>query len=681
MDSHTSNDSGQSLATATKADGTNVRGRRLGITIEAKFLLALSGMMIIMYVLAAVASDYAAATVNAEHRIARDNQTILTLNGLLSGLENAETGQRGYIITARESYLQPYTYGTEAVRMDLRKLRKLLPQTADNQKLMDRISRLTAEKLRELKTTIAMRKAAGFAAAQESVLTDSGKTDMDKLRRDIALLQSAAKGTLKAEDIHATNRQHLTELLAGLFVLIVTLLVIAGYRLLVRDLREKRILSAKLKDQSSRDSLTDLPNKALFFEWLRFHMARLRREGGMAALMVVNLDHFRALNIRRGSATGDSVLRAAAERINSCIRPDQLAARLGSDDFAVLLPDVADTIDAAQTAGQIIETISQPIAVRDGIVQIGASVGISVYPGDGPEPDSLLAAATGAMQTTKRLGRHRFAFHQESLNEGIPRTTRLSSDLRQALERREFFLCYQPIVHSRSNKPMVMEALLRWRHPEFGVLPPMDFIPLIEKSGLIVPIGNWVLQQACGQLAQWRHAGMDVRMAVNVSASQCGHSDLCAVVQRELRAAAVDPDLLEIELTESILMEDQAEPVLRQLSSMGARLAVDDFGTGYASLSYLRRFPIHRLKIDRSFIRSITFDESDQRLVRAITKMAHDLNLTVTAEGVESAEAARRLEAIGCDALQGFFFARPMEAPACVKWMRSAFEESGRNQH
>lgn len=654
-------------------------GLRLGVSIETKVFIALLGMVIIMYALAAVASSYAIATVAAEHRISRDNKTLGALAGLLSALQNAETGQRGYIITGQNSYLQPYTAGTTAVHIDMTHLQQLLPPTAENQRLLDQITALCTDKLAELKSTIAQRKALGFAVAQKSVLTNVGKADMDRLRGKIATLRAGETGSLAAEDRLARRRRTLTELLAGIFVLTVTLVVFAGYRLLVHDLREKRVLSGKLKDQSSRDLLTGLPNRALFFEWLRFHMARLRREGGMAALLVVNLDNFRALNQRRGAATGDIVLKTVAERIHNCIRTDQLAARLDSDDFAVLLPDVADTLDSAQVAGQIIDSISQPIPIRDALVQVGASIGIGLYPGDGREPDVLLAAAVEAMQTAKRLGRHRFVFNQDSLNDGIPRTTRLSGDLRQALDRGEFFLCYQPIVHSRSNKPLVMEALIRWRHPEFGILPPLEFIPLIEKSGLIVPIGAWVMKQACGQLSQWRRTGFDVRMAVNVSAVQCGNLNLCDVVDSEISTAGIDPDMLEIELTESILMEDQAEPVLRRLSSMGTRLAVDDFGTGFASLSYLRRFPIHRLKIDRSFIRSITVDESDQRLVRAITKMAHDLSLTVTAEGVESADAARRLEAIGCDALQGFFFARPMEAAPCGKWIRTAFEQASFN--
>ncbi len=649
-------------------------GVRLGIPIETKVLLALLSLVAIMYALAAVASNYAIATVAAEHRISRDNKTLGALTGLLSSLQNAETGQRGYIITGRDSYLQPYTAGSAAIHHDLARLQQLLPKTANNQRILDRMRSLCAHKLTELKSTIFLRKTMGFAAARNAVLTNIGKSEMDSLRGDIATLRAGETGSLAAEDRLARRRRTLTELLAGVFVLLVTLVVLAGYRILLYDLRQKRILSAKLRDQSSRDLLTGLANKALFFEWLRFHMTRLRREGGLAALLVVNLDNFRVLNQRRGAATGDIVLKMVAERIQSCIRTDQLVARLDSDDFAVLLPDVADTLDSSQVASQIIDSISQPIPVRDALVQVGASIGIGLYPGDGREPDTILAAAFNAMQTAKRLGRHRFVFNQESLNEGIPRTSRLSGDLRQALDRGEFFLCYQPMVHSRSNKPLVMEALIRWRHPEFGVLPPLEFIPLIEKSGLIVPIGAWVMKQACGQLAQWRRNGFDVRMAVNVSAVQCGNLNLCEVVNREISSAGIEPDMLEIELTESILMEDQAEPVLRRLSSMGTRLAVDDFGTGFASLSYLRRFPIHRLKIDRSFVRSITADESDQRLVRAITKMAHDLNLTVTAEGVESADAARRLEAIGCDALQGFFFARPMEAAPCGKWIQGAFE-------
>lgn len=674
-----SNESSAAAATPKVRLRTLRSGKRLGISIEKKIFITLLGMLILLYALAAVASSYAVATVDAEHRISRDNKTLHALGGLLSALQNAETGQRGYIITGQHSYLQPYKAGTTAIYTNLVSLQRLLPQTANNQRLLDQISTLCAAKLTELKATITQRRTLGFAAAQKSVQTNVGKVEMDRLRDNIATLQATETGALSAEVRLAIRRRTLTELLAGIFVLVVTLVVFAGYRFLLADLHEKRILSAKLREQSSRDLLTGLPNKALFFEWLHFHMARLRREGGLAALLVVNLDNFRTLNQRRGTVIGDIVLKTVAERINNCIRVDQLGGRLDSDDFAVLLPDVADTLDSAQLASQIIDTISQPIPISDGLVQVGASIGIGLYPGDGREPDVLLAAAAEAMQTAKRLGRHRFVFNQDALNEGIPRTTRLSGDLRQALDRGEFFLCYQPIVHSRSNKPLVMEALIRWRHPEFGVLPPLEFIPLIEKSGLIVPIGAWVMKQACGQLAQWRRTGFDVRMAVNVSAVQCGNLNLCDVVGRELSSAGIDPDMLEIELTESILMEDQAEPVLRRLSSMGTRLAVDDFGTGFASLSYLRRFPIRRLKIDRSFVRSITSNESDQRLVRAITKMAHDLSLTVTAEGVESADAARRLEAIGCDALQGFFFARPMEAVPCGKWIQTAFSQASFN--
>jgi predicted signal transduction protein with EAL and GGDEF domain len=338
-------------------------------------------------------------------------------------------------------------------------------------------------------------------------------------------------------------------------------------------------------------------------------------------------------------------------------------ARISGDEFAVVLNDLAKQEDAAQVAQKIIDRLAAPLALGGQEVFVTASIGIAAFPGDGDDAETLLGAADAAMYRAKQSGRNAYHFFTAEINQRTRARAHLGSELRRALERGEFALAYQPKFDLRSGLPCAAEALLRWRHPERGLVPPVEFIPVLEETGLIVPVGEWVLHRACEDIKAWIAAGVKpVPVAVNLSARQFRQQDLDARIQELVRAAGIDPALIELEITESQLMHDpdHAARVIRALSEAGIRVAIDDFGTGYSSLSYLTRFPVSALKIDRSFVADVLSDAADAAIVRTIIDMAHTLGFLVVAEGVETEAQAVLLRGLGCEQAQGYYFARPM---------------------
>jgi predicted signal transduction protein with EAL and GGDEF domain len=340
-------------------------------------------------------------------------------------------------------------------------------------------------------------------------------------------------------------------------------------------------------------------------------------------------------------------------------------ARISGDEFAVILGDLARPDDAALVAHKIIEQLAEPVAIRGQEVFVTASIGIATFPADGDNAEALLGAADAAMYRAKQAGRNQFQFYTSEINQRTRARAQLGQELRRALDRKEFTLAYQPKIDLATGKPCGAEALLRWSHPERGTVGPLEFIPALEESGLIVPVGEWVLERACSDLKRWQAAGMPaIPVAVNLSARQFRQQDLDARIRAIVDSAGIDPSLIELEITESQLMHDpeHATRILRALSDAGLRIAIDDFGTGYSSLAYLTRFPLASLKIDRSFVRHVLSEAADATIVRTIIDMAHTLGFTVIAEGVESGKQADFLRKLGCEQGQGFLFARPMPA-------------------
>ena len=413
------------------------------------------------------------------------------------------------------------------------------------------------------------------------------------------------------------------------------------------------------------DPLTGLPNRALLADRFSQMIVQARRHARPLAVLFIDLDEFKLVNDTLGHAGGDELLKEVAVRLQSAVRSGDTVARISGDEFAVVLADLARAEDAAVVAQKVIERLAAPVDVLGQEVFVTASVGIAGFPGDGADAEALIGAADAAMYRAKQSGRNAFQFFTAEINQRSRARAQLGAELRRALEREEFALVYQPKFRLADRGAGGAEALLRWKHPERGTVSPAEFIPVLEETGLIVPVGEWVLRRACEDLKAWRAGGLDAGpVAVNLSARQFRLPDLDARLKAVVADAGVDPALIELEITESQLMQDpdHAIRVMRSLRDAGMRIAIDDFGTGYSSLAYLTRFPVGSLKIDRSFVASVNDDPSAAAIVRTIIEMAHTLGFTVVAEGVETEAQAEYLRRHGCEQGQGYLFARPMPA-------------------
>ncbi len=423
------------------------------------------------------------------------------------------------------------------------------------------------------------------------------------------------------------------------------------------------------------DNLTGLPNRLMFIEYLGHSMAHSRRKGRSLALLFLDLDNFKRVNDSLGHLVGDRLLQQVSERLAECVRgedyvarsghdtPEEVVARLGGDEFIVLLPNVESPVVAGTVARRIIQRLAQPFVVDHHELFIGASVGITLCPEDGETVEDLIKNADVAMYQAKEQGRNNFQFYSASMNQATFHRLTLESGLRRALADNQLFLHYQPQVDVGTGQVVAVEALLRWREPELGLVPPEVFIPVAEETGLILPIGEWVLDQACRQARAWQVAGIPaIQVSVNVSSIQVMRQDLPALVARTLRQTGLAPCHLDLELTETLIMsaQDRGTGALAAIREQGVSISLDDFGTGYSSLNYLRTFPINNLKIDRSFIQEIGDGLNDAAIVSAIIAMAHALGLRVIAEGVETPAQLDFLRTRRCDRVQGYIFSRPL---------------------
>jgi diguanylate cyclase (GGDEF)-like protein/PAS domain S-box-containing protein len=411
------------------------------------------------------------------------------------------------------------------------------------------------------------------------------------------------------------------------------------------------------------DELTGLPNRSMFNQRLSHALAQAQRRKTPLAVLFIDLDRFKNINDTLGHDAGDTVLREVAERLQSCLRESDTVGRLGGDEFVVLIEDLPETVHVTAIAQKILTAVARPFVLEGQEFHITGSIGISTYPDDSADMQTLLKNADISMYRAKEQGKNNYQFYSAQMNVHSIERLALESSLRHALERNEFLLHYQPKVDIVSGRVTGMEALVRWQQPGKALVPPSEFIPLAEETGLIVPIGEWVLRTACARLKSWQEEGMaPLRIAVNLSARQFVQENLPHDVARVLEATGLDPSALELELTESMIMKDpeRAVTVLNRLKAMGIHLSIDDFGTGYSSLSYLKRFPIDSVKIDRSFIQDIPGDADDAAITRAIIAMAHSLRLKVIAEGVETPEQLRFLREHGCDEMQGYYFSKPL---------------------
>ena len=441
-----------------------------------------------------------------------------------------------------------------------------------------------------------------------------------------------------------------------------------------RNRSGRREAEASLLHLSRHDQLTGLPNRELLLEQLNRVLADARRRQRNVAVLCCGLDDFKEINEKFSYLAGDRLLIAVAERLQSHSGRLTSVARLGGDQFALIAADVEETYEVAELAQQVLHDLSQPLPLNNENVTLHATIGITLFPDDGMDPSKLLQKAEQTMMLAKTRSRHRYQFYIASVDSEMRTRRELASGLRDALLRNEFHLVYQPQIDLNDQRVVGVEALLRWHHPERGSVPPDLFIPLAEQSGVIIGIGEWVLDQACRQLREWQQNGLpELRMSVNLSTVQLHHPGLCSMVSRVLERYALAPHSLELEVTETGLMEDinAAARHLKELKATGVRIALDDFGTGYSSLSYLRGLPLDKIKIDKSFTSDLLVDEDDRNIVRTIIQLGRNLNMQVIAEGVECVEQETYLRDEDCHEGQGYYYSRPLASSELWVWMRS----------
>ncbi|MBZ2208860.1 EAL domain-containing protein [Massilia soli] len=435
------------------------------------------------------------------------------------------------------------------------------------------------------------------------------------------------------------------------------------------DVTERRQHEMAIEHQATHDLLTGLPNRALFLDRLSLAIRRAGRSGEKLAVMFVDLDKFKSINDTLGHSAGDDLLRMVATHLGQCVRGSDTVARLGGDEFVLLLDNPLGDTTPAMIAERIAQRLGQPVMLGGQEHVVTGSIGISIYPEDGTKAEALLRQADIAMYRAKEGGRNSFQFFTQEMQNRLDARMALEQGLHRALQRDEFVLHFQPQVDLRSGRIVGMEALVRWQSPELGLVPPMQFIPVAEESNLINAIGQWVLNKACATLRGWLDAGVPVvPIAVNVAASQFSDQEMDELVRSTLERHRVAPELLELELTESLSMVDPEASIalMHRLKATGIGMSIDDFGTGYSNLSYLKRFPVDKLKIDQSFTRGLTSNPEDRSIVTAVIRMAHSLGLRAIAEGVETDGQLRLLAAEGCDEIQGYYFSRPVPEQAML---------------
>ena len=513
----------------------------------------------------------------------------------------------------------------------------------------------------------------GEAAVLSREKLATAREDAAHLRENAADLREVSNASREqelraAQTIQATSDDHMTMLQqANAHLVIATV----NAHTLAEQVKTARV---QLDHLAYHDALTDLPNRMLLQDRLSQAIELARRQGRQLAVMFMDLDRFKYINDSLGHAVGDQLLQSVAHCLLACVRHSDTVSRQGGDEFVLLLPSIEHAEDAAIFAHKMLAALALPHRIDRHDLHISVSIGISIYPGDGQDAETLLKSADTAMYFAKESGRNDYKFFEQNMNVSAVQRQSIEASLRGALERQEFVLHYQPKINLRSGTIVGVEALIRWQHPEQGLLLPAQFVPIAEDCGLILPIGRWVLREACLQTRAWQQAGLPpITVAVNTSALEFRAKDFFDNVRATLEDTCLEPHYLELELTESVLMRDaeSTDSVLHALACLGVKLAIDDFGTGYSSLSYLQRFPIDTLKIDQSFVKQITSNPDDATIVSTVISMGKSLHKRVIAEGVETPEQHAFLLARHCDEGQGNYFGRPMAAEALATFLQT----------
>jgi diguanylate cyclase (GGDEF)-like protein len=437
----------------------------------------------------------------------------------------------------------------------------------------------------------------------------------------------------------------------------------------VMDISERKLAEQRIVHMAHHDALTGLPNRALLRDRIQQAIAQSHRAGSQLAVLFIDLDRFKTINDSLGHQLGDRLLQAVASRILVCVREGDTVARVGGDEFVLVIPSVATAVDASTVAAKILEVLGHPFHLHGNDLHVGASIGIALYPADGADAETLMRNADTAMYHAKDSGRGNFQFFTAHMNVAAQQRLQLETALRRAIDHREFEVHYQPLFDLRDRSITGFEALLRWNPPGGEAVPPSQFIAAAEESGLIVPIGEYVLREALRQARTWQSPGRALFVAINVSAVQLSRPSFVERLRRMIDEMGIDPALVELEVTEGVIIAGagEARDAIDQIAALGVGIAIDDFGTGYSGLAYLKRLPIDTVKIDQSFVRDLTVDPDDAAIVTAIVAMARSLGVDVVAEGVETEEQLAELQRLGCHRAQGFLLARPMNGAAVAR--------------
>ena len=613
-------------------------------------------------------------------------KVVEALKDVQNNVADSQIELRGYIISGERDRLERARAFLERAAKPVETLRALSGAIPDQTQEIELLGAQIGEELARFDTLIEIHRRNGVAATIRNIGARAGPATIHRVQLLTAELLGAADARLARrteQSRRSSDLSVITAAVATLFNLGLLGLVILLAR---REIKERRQAEEVVRFTATHDPLTGLPNRLLLAERASRALASAKSEGRGVGLLFIDLDRFKNINDALGHEAGDRLLQNVAGRVARCVRRSDTIARQGGDEFVVLIEAFQDKGDLAQVAEKILVEVAKPMTVYGKEFQITASIGISVSPVDGEDLRALLKNADIAMYRAKQQGKNISQYYVSGMNPGSVERLELEAALRHALERNELSLYYQPKVEARSGRVTGIECLLRWQHPTVGLVLPDQLVPLAEETGLIVPIGQWVLRAACLQAQKWVGQGLPMfRMAVNLSARQFLSATLLEDVAATIRETGMDPRWIEFEVTESVMLPDpqQAVKLLRNLKAMGVRLTIDDFGTGYSSLAYLKRLPIDCVKIDASFIRGIPVDASDVAITETILAMAASLGLKVVAEGVETHDQVRFLERRGCDEMQGYYFSKPLPAEELTAYLEqqgAALEESRRGE-
>ncbi len=589
-------------------------------------------------------------------------QVVEMLRSVSSAVADSEAGQRGYIISEKKEYLEDSTEVLRVADRRLNDIRLLIGNDAAELAKIGSLQSSIGKRTAEFEHTLALLTNGDRRGALKAISTEGSRRNLEgtyDLFRQLSAKQDALFLQRTRQLQENSHFSLATQNIATFFGLLFLGLI---YYLVYREITVRRQTEEKLRVVATHDPLTALPNRTLLHERLSHALAKAQRHGRQLAVLLVDLDRFKHVNDTLGHEAGDTLLQVAARRLYDCLRETDTLARQGGDEFVVLMDELSDRESITHVSQRILEAMVEPFVIEGQEFHVTASIGISVYPDDGR---TLLRNADIALYRAKEKGKNNYQFYSAQIDHFSRERLALESALRRVLERDELKLHYQPKVDVATGRICGMEALLRWAHPQMGLVPPDQFIPIAEESGLIRPIGTWVLRTACLQIRMWRRQGLPpFPVAVNLSPRQFTDESLVDDIKAALAESGLEASDLEIEITESMVMNDpdQAVNMLRRLKDLGIRVAIDDFGTGYSSLAYLKRFPIDSVKVDRSFVQDIPEDVDSMAIAQAVIAMAHSLRLKVVAEGVESEAQLSFLRGEGCDEIQGYYFSQARAA-------------------